>query len=160
LLATPCKFTLVAGSGEGGTPLNAFDAALVRAGIGNLNLLRVSSILPPSTQLAKKMEIPPGSLTPTAYGFITSSQPGQVIAAAIGVGIGGPDGFGVIMEFEGYCARDEAEATVRKMVEEGFERRGLALQEVHVLGIDHRVETIGSVIAAAVLWYGSGCLEA
>jgi arginine decarboxylase len=159
LLATPCKYTLVAGRGEGSTPLNAFDAALVEAGIGNLNLLRVSSILPPSTRLTGRLEIPPGSLTPTAYGFITSSQPGQVIAAAIGVGIGKPDSFGVIMEFEGHCARGEAETSVRKMVEEGFERRGLTLQEVHVLGIDHRVEAVGSVIAAAVLWYDSDRLE-
>ena len=53
MLATPCKFTLVAGNGEGGTPLNAFDAALIEAGIGNLNLLRVSSILPPSAQFEK-----------------------------------------------------------------------------------------------------------
>jgi arginine decarboxylase len=155
LLATPCKFTLVAGRGEGGRPLNAFDAALVEAGIGNLNLLRVSSILPPSAQLTRNLEIPPGSLTPTAYGFITSSQPGQVIAAAIGVGISGPDSYGVIMEFEGYCTKNEAEDSVRKMVEEGFQRRGLTLQEVHVLGIDHRVEVVGSVMAAAVLWYGS-----
>ena len=94
-------------------------------------------------------------MTPTAYGYITSSQPGQVIAAAIGVGIGSPGSYGVIMEFEGYCAKAEAEARVRQMVEEGFQKRGLTLQDVHVLGIDHRVEAVGSVIAAAVLWYGS-----
>lgn len=153
MLAMPCKFTLVAGSGEGGTPLNAFDAALIQAGIGNLNLLRVSSILPPAAQLSTQLEIPPGSLTPAAYGYITSRQPGQVIAAAIGVGIGSPDSYGVIMEFEGNCTRLEAEAQVSQMVEEGFERRGLTLQAVHALGIDHRVESVGSVIAAAVLWY-------
>ncbi len=154
MLATPCKFTLVAGRGEGGTLINAFDAALIEAGIGNLNLLRVSSILPPLAQLETKLEIRPGSLTPTAYGYITSSQPGQVIAAAIGVGIGSPGSYGVIMEFEGYCAKVEAETRVRKMVEEGFQKRGLSLQDVHVLGIDHRVEAVGSVIAGAVLWYG------
>ncbi len=153
MLAMPCKFTLVAGRGEGGTPLNAFDAALIQAGIGNLNLLRVSSILPPAAQLSKQLEIQPGSLTPTAYGYITSSQHGQMIAAAIGVGIGSPEDYGVIMEFEGACTRLEAEAQVGRMVEEGFERRGLTLQTMHVLGIDHRVERAGSVIAAAVLWY-------
>jgi arginine decarboxylase len=152
----PCKFTLVAGRGEGGTSLNAFDAALIAAGIGNLNLLRVSSILPPAARLSAELEIPPGSLTPTAYGYITSSQPGQVIAAAIGVGISSPDSYGLIMEFEGCCSKAEAEASVLKMVVEGFEKRRLALQEVHILGIEHRVETIGSVIAAAVLWYGAG----
>jgi arginine decarboxylase len=132
------------------------DAALIEAGIGNLNLLRVSSILPPSAKFGKSLEIPPGSLTPTAYGILTSSQPGQVIAAAIGVGIGNPDSYGVIMEFEGCCTKEEAEANVRKMVEEGFEKRGLVLREVHVLGVDHRVNVFGSVIAAAVLWYRSG----
>ena len=156
MLATPCKFTLVAGSGEGDTPLNAFDAALIQAGIGNLNLLRVSSILPPSCQLSTHLAIPAGSLTPAAYGYITSSRPGQLIAAAIGVGIGDPDDYGVIMEFEGYCTRVEAEARVRNMVEEGFKKRGLLLREVHVLAIDHRVEKIGGVMAATVLWYGSG----
>jgi arginine decarboxylase len=155
LLATPCKFTLVAGSGEGDTSLNAFDAALIEAGIGNLNLLRVSSILPPSCQLYTRLEIPPGSLTPTAYGYITSSQPGQMIAAAVGVGIGDPDHYGVIMEYEGYCTRVEADARVRAMVEEGFEKRGLTLQKMHVLAIDHRVERAGGVIAATVLWYGN-----
>lgn len=155
MLALPCKFTLVSGRGEGGTPLNAFDAALIDAGIGDLNLLRVSSILPPSARSCAELEIPPGSLTPVAYGYITSEQPGQVIAAAIGVGIGSPDGHGVIMEFEGYCTRSEAETRVGEMVVEGFARRGLTLRDVQVLGIEHRVEKAGSVIAAAVLWYGT-----
>ncbi len=154
MLAMPCKFTLVAGCGEGGSSLNAFDAALVAAGIGNLNLLRVSSILPPAARLSRELEVPPGSLTPTAYGYITSSQPGQVVAAAIGVGIGSPDSYGVIMEFEGCCTKAEAEDRVRRMVVEGFEKRSMMVRELHVLGIEHCVETIGSVIAAAVLWYG------
>lgn len=156
MLATPCKFTLVAGRGEGGMPINAFDAALIDAGIGNLNLLRVSSILPPLARRSSILDIPPGSLTPTAYGCLTSSQPGQVIAAAIGVGIGSPDSYGVIMEFEGYCAKQEAAAKVQRMVEEGFEKRGLILRETHVLAIDHLVQAVGGVIAAAVLWYGNG----
>src|SRR5688500_13102541 len=36
-----------AGHSEGGTTLNAFDNALLVAGIGNINLIKVSSILPP-----------------------------------------------------------------------------------------------------------------
>ena len=155
MLSTPCKFALVAGRGEGNTPLNAFDAALLEAGIGNLNLLRVSSILPPAAQLDEKLDIPPGSLTPVAYGCIASRQPGQLIAAAIGVGVAGPESYGLIMEFEGYCTKGEAEDNVRKMIEEGFQMRGLALQDVKVLGVEHRVQVTGSVIAAAVLWYGS-----
>ncbi|NMB16013.1 MAG: pyruvoyl-dependent arginine decarboxylase, partial [Firmicutes bacterium] len=50
MLPTPEKFTLVAGGSEGPTGLNAFDNALLAAGLGNLNLVRVSSILPPGAQ--------------------------------------------------------------------------------------------------------------
>jgi arginine decarboxylase len=54
VLPVPSKFDLVVGSGEGATPLNSFDAALLDAGIGNLNLVRVSSILPPGAQFFLK----------------------------------------------------------------------------------------------------------
>lgn len=152
MLLVPSKFTLVVGSGEGTTPLNAFDAALLDAGIGNLNLIRVSSILPPDARFFPQLQISPGTLTPTAYGYLTSSKPGDVIAAAIGVGITS-DTYGVIMEYEGFCTKEDAEFHVAAMVEEGFEMRNLALKERLVLGIDHRVEECGSVLAAAVLGY-------
>ncbi len=152
MLPIPSKFKLAVGKGEGSTPLNAFDAALYDAGIGNLNLVRVSSILPPGAKHFPGLEIPPGALVPTAYGYIKNCEPGKLIAAAIGVGVS-YDTYGVIMEFEGFCSREEAETRVRAMVEEGFKMRGLPLKEVLVKGIDHRVEKAGSVIAAAVLWY-------
>ncbi len=100
MLPTPKKFTLCAGSAEGSTRLNAFDNALLAAGIGNLNLLRVSSVLPPEAELVEKLDIPPGSLTPTAYGSIISDVPGERIAAAVGVGFS-EDTYGMIMEFSG-----------------------------------------------------------
>jgi len=152
VLPIPCKFTLVAGRGEGDTPLNAFDAALLDAGVGNLNLLRVSSILPPGAVYHTGLAIPPGALVPTAYGYLTSSEPGSVIAAAIGVGFS-LDTYGVIMEFEGFCRKEEAEARVTAMVEQGFKKRNLCLHEVFVRAVEHQVELNGSVFAAAVFWY-------
>jgi arginine decarboxylase len=152
MLPTPRKVKLAAGAAEGATALNAFDGALLAAGIGNLNLLKVSSILPPGCVLEPEFEIPPGSLTPTAFGTLSCEDPGRTIAAAIGVGFSADD-YGVIMEFEGYTSRAEAEERVGLMVREAFRMRGKVLTEVHVLGVEHRVARIGSVIAAAVLWY-------
>ncbi|MEG3067457.1 MAG: arginine decarboxylase, pyruvoyl-dependent [Syntrophaceticus schinkii] len=126
---------------------------MLDAGIGNLNLVRVSSILPPGAQLSPGLQIAPGTPTPTAYGYITSSTPGQIIAASIGVGISSQDTYGVIMEFEGFCTKEEAETRVRQMVEEGFQMRNLSLKEVLVQGIDHKVEKIGSVFAAVIMDY-------
>jgi arginine decarboxylase len=152
LLPTPKKFTLVAGKGEGLTRLTAFDKALLDAGIGNLNLLKVSSILPPDCEYVEKLAIPPGSLTPTAYGALISDVPGEVISAAIGVGVS-DDSFGVIMEFSGKCTKAVAEEKVSAMVREAFEIRGMHLKEVKVLAVESTVEKVSCAFAAAALWY-------
>lgn len=146
---------LAVGKGEGSTLLNAFDKALLEAGIGNLNLIRVSSILPPGCQLKESFDVPPGSLTPTAYGYLMADEPGTRIAAAIGIGFSDGD-HGVIMEFSGRCTQEEAEARVRSMVEEAFAMRQKELKAVYVKAIDHVVESKGAVVAAAVLWYEGG----
>lgn len=153
MLATPNLFALTAGAGEGGTLLNAFDAALLDAGIGNLNLLRVSSILPPGAVYRGGLSIPPGSLLPVAYGTIASDTPGDRIAAAVAMGRSTPEEFGVIMECSGHCSREEIEERIRAMVAEGFAVRGLPLTEVRVAAIEWRVQKIGAVIAAVPLWY-------
>lgn len=153
LLPTPKKFTVMAGTAEGPTRLNAFDNALLAAGIGNLNLLRVSSILPPHAEEKDTFQMAPGSLLPTAYGTITSEEPGALISAAVAVGIGRPDEYGVIMEFSGHCSREEAAATVEKMARQAFEQRGRELERVVVRAVEHRVESIGCAFAAVALWY-------
>jgi len=79
-----------AGNAEGSTPLNAFDNALLAAGIGNINLIKVSSILPPGVELVALPRIKPGALVPTAYAAMTSEVPGEVVAAAA---IGNPERF-------------------------------------------------------------------
>src|SRR5262249_30689843 len=56
-----------AGNAEGGTPLNAFDNALLAAGIGNINLVRISSIVPPGVELLPLPRIKPGAIVPTAF---------------------------------------------------------------------------------------------
>ncbi|MCX5779460.1 MAG: pyruvoyl-dependent arginine decarboxylase, partial [Firmicutes bacterium] len=87
MLPLPKKYFVTAASAEGETALTAFDGALLKARVGNTNLLRVSSILPPECQYAPDLVIPPGSLLPIAYGYITSSEQGEMIAAAVGVGV-------------------------------------------------------------------------
>jgi arginine decarboxylase len=87
MIPIPTKFSLVVGHGEGDKKLTAFDAALLDAGIGNMNLLRVSSVLPPGCIFEGVFQLPAGSLLPIAYGSLTSDVPGEIISAAIGVGI-------------------------------------------------------------------------
>lgn len=47
------KIVITSGTGKGDTELAALDAALLKAGIGNYNLVFLSSIIPPNSQLIK-----------------------------------------------------------------------------------------------------------
>ncbi|HZK25718.1 MAG TPA: arginine decarboxylase, pyruvoyl-dependent [Oscillospiraceae bacterium] len=152
MLPTPKKFKIVAAAAEGNHKLTAFDNALLEAGIGNVNLVRISSILPPSAQQDQDLFLPPGSLVPTAYGAMTCDQPGLKIAAAVGVGFSS-DTFGVIMEYSGTCSKEEAEAKIASMLADAFARRGMPLVKTDIRGVEHTVESIGCALAAVTLWY-------
>jgi arginine decarboxylase len=152
VLPTPKKYFVTAAAAEGKTKLNAFDNALLAARIGNVNIIRVSSILPPGTEYDPELVFPPGSLVPTAYGYITSDVPGELIAAAVGVGIS-QESFGVIMEFSGRCTKEEAQAKVEEMIHEAFASRGMAVREIKAAAVEHRVRHAGCALAAVPLWY-------
>ena len=150
---TPNRLWLAAGAAEGTTELNAFDNALLDGGIGNLNLIKVSSVVP---QGADFLEVPPaiapGSLVPCVYSVMHSDTAGETICAALGIGIG-RESHGMIFEYHAN-SREVAERVVTGMVEEGFARRGLPLERVTVTLAEHRVERLGCAVAAVVLWWG------
>jgi len=152
LIPIPKKFKIVAGTAEANYKLTAFDHALMKAGISNVNLLRVSSILPPESVQDQDMVLAPGSLVPTAYGAITCDRPGTKISAAVGIGFS-PDTFGVIMEFSGECGKKVAESEIEEMIKEAFKLRGLPLKDMQVESVEHIVEKIGAAFAAVVLTY-------
>ena len=77
------KAATTSGSAEGETSLNAFDNALLAAGIGNINLVKVSSILPPEAEVVDLPRLRPGAIVPTAFAAMTSEVPGAVAAAML-----------------------------------------------------------------------------
>ena len=141
-----------AGCAEGGTALNAFDNALLAAGIGNVNLIKISSIVPPDVDIVPLPQIKPGSLVPAAYAAITSDVPGETIAAAVGYAL--PEDrtrAGVIMEYHERSDRRAAEAMVRAMLAEAFAVRGERIRDLRVVGVEHRVARVGCAVAAVAL---------
>ena len=144
-------FCLVKGTAEGGTELNAFDNALLDAGIGDVNLIKVSSIIPPRCCREESLpSFPKGAFVPVVYVAHAGTTPGDTVAAALAVGIG-PEGFGVVMEARAGREK-EAEALARDMVKEAFRVRGIELQELWVLSAEHSVERIGCALVACVYW--------
>ena len=152
MLVRPESFIIRAVAAEANHALTAFDAALLQAGLGNINLVRLSSILPPGCKEKENgMQIPPGSFVPTAYGAASSEKKGELIAAAVGIGFSA-DTFGVIMEHAGNCSAEQARFKVEAMIREAFANRSLDLKGIRVESVEHRVEKAGAVIAAVALW--------
>ncbi|MDI6400902.1 arginine decarboxylase, pyruvoyl-dependent [Balneolaceae bacterium ANBcel3] len=154
MVSTPDIFSLVKGAGEGRMLLNAFDQALLNAGVGDTNLVRMSSIVPPGCKQVSNIQLPPGGLIPVAYAHIDSDIPGEVISAAIAVALPEDESLpGVIMEHEAKAPLSVVEAKVRQMAEDAFTYRNRKLREIKSLGVEHTVEQCGAVFAGAVLWY-------
>lgn len=155
IIKTPTTHTFVAGTSEGYSPLNAFDGALLDAGVGNTNLVKMSSIVPPNTKEVPraKLQLPPGALVPIAYAAMESDIPGSMICAAVAAAW--PEDRskpGLIMEYHAHGHREDAESVVRRMAEEGMKKRGWKVREIQSIAIDHRVDKIGAAFAAVVLW--------
>jgi arginine decarboxylase len=153
----PKQYFLCAGKSEGYTELNAFDGALLDAGIGNTNLVKMSSILPPNCKKVESLrvpeDIPYGSLVPVAYSSRMSDIPGAIISASVAVAI--PEDInkpGLIMEYGTPGRKDTTEKIVRQMVEKGMEIRKEKIKEIFSISAQIEVERIGAVFAAVVLW--------
>lgn len=150
--SAPNVFWLAAGSAEGNTPINAFDNALLNAGVGNLNLVKVSSVVPTGAALLETpMPISPGALVPAVYATRDSDIPGEQLCSVIGVGLS-EDSHGMIFEHSSNSAM-HAEEVVRNMVQDAFKRRGLKLAQMIVNKAEHHVERLGCTVSAVVLWW-------
>jgi arginine decarboxylase len=149
----PKSFFLVTGASEGYTSLNAFDGALLDAGIGNTNLIKMSSIIPPGAALIAPVPVPPGIFLPVAYGSLDSNVPGEIIAAAVAAGVPDDPTFpGVIMEYSTRGRKEDVESIARAMAEEAMARRGITKMSIHSVSRETRVHSIAAIFAAVVLW--------
>jgi len=154
IVKTPDAYFFAQGTSEGYMPLNAFDGALLASGIGNTNLLRMSSIVPPGASRMKAVSIPYGAIVPVAYASITSSVKGQTISAAVAAAF--PDDLtmpGLIMEYSATGPQEEVEQICRDMAVHGLlDMRNLEVGRIESTSISHQVQNVGAAFAAVVLW--------
>ena len=153
IIPTPTKYFLAHGCAEGMSELNAFDAALMNAGVGDTNLVRMSSILPPRCEEVASIELPPGALVPTAYVSVTSTKPGEVITAAVAIAIPeDEDHPGLIMEHHDHAPSAQVEEQARRMAEAGMAFRGKKIREIRSVAAEHVVRETGAAFAGVILW--------
>jgi arginine decarboxylase len=149
VLYVPQLLHLTQGCSEGLTPLTAFDNALREAGIHNLNLVKVSSIVPKDARFGPRPELPVGTVVPTVYTQVVSNVPGEVISAVIAAGTG--EEGGVLMEYHHRGPADDAERVTSLMVDEAFAHRGWKLADIRFASAEHKVDRLGSAVAAVLL---------
>mgnify|MGYP000308384645 CR=1 FL=1 len=148
----PSAYFLVSGVGEGSYPLVAFDSALLRAGIGDVNLVRVSSIVAPGIPEITPQSLTAGTLVGIAYARAVSETTGERIAAAVAIAHPEDDSrASVIMECSGVGSAKDIEILAIAMANEAMTNRGLTVRSVEVTSSEHIVEQAGCAIAAVVL---------
>ena len=143
------KIAIVSGKDEGPTKLNAFDNALTDAGIGDVNLIKVSSMLAKNTEINELPKLKAGAMVNCVLSEITSDNPGDEITAVIAVAIG--EELGCVVETTGINENPEDLTNeARKMVKYMMEKRGVKTKDLIIEKSTATVEEIASVVASVV----------
>ena len=143
------RIAIVSGKDEGPTRLNAFDNALTDAGIGDVNLIKVSSMLAGNADVQKLPKLKAGAMVNCVLSEITSDNPGDEISAIIAVAIG--EELGCVVETTGINKpKDELINKAEMMVNYMMEKRGVEIKELIVESSTTTVENIASVVASVV----------
>lgn len=103
----PTKVFLTRGVGRHRERLQSFELALREAGIAMLNLVSVSSIVPPGCKVIPKEkglpELSPGQITFAVLARIDSNEPHRLMAASVGLALpSDPKIYGYISEHHTY----------------------------------------------------------
>jgi len=149
VISIPRKIYINAIASEGETELNAFDNCLVKSGLPQVSLIKVTSILPRDIIVINDPpNLPLGCNVPTIYAVYSSCEKGKLLAGALA--IGWTDGPTLVAEFasEG-MSKEKAEKEALFRLEKMAEARGLRIIKKIVVSVDHVVEKCGCVLVFA-----------
>lgn len=147
------RLHLATALGRGPTELAAFDDALLQVGAANFNLVRLSSVIPPDSEVVVcdgAMPAPVGAWGDRLYVVYAeqrASRPGDEAWAGVGW-VQDDDGRGLFVEHEG-CDRRAVEADIDASLAHLQRGRGLVLGDVRRLMVGGAVTD--SPICALVL---------
>ena len=135
--------------------LNAFDNALMDAGISQCNLVSVSSILPKGAQQVEPFEIEAGTITFTVLARIDGDSE-SVISAGLGWAFctdsKGGDIYGIVVEEKGVKTEEKAKKAINLKLAEMVENRGIKIKKNDLKTASVKVpkDHYGSAIVALI----------
>src|SRR5574341_1311035 len=117
------RITVTCGTGEGPTPLAAFDQALLNAGVANYNLIYLSSIIPAGSTIECRQFVTP----PDEYGYRLyvvmarhdAQTAGETACAGLGWTQESETGRGLFVELhgtDGLAVQQEIHSTLKAMI--------------------------------------------
>ncbi len=143
------KVSITSGRAEGPTKLNAFDNALLDANIGDVNLIKVSSILPSGTEVVPVPKFPAGDMVNCVLAYTSSDVEGDLITAVVAAATS--DDMGCVVENTGVNRDPEdVKSEAESMVQYMMDIRGLKIKEMLMADETHIVKKQGAVVAAVV----------
>lgn len=149
----PLTIEIGAATGVGATALSAFDAALRELGVGDANLIRLSSVIPPRATLERtariRKPIPWGDRLHCVYAAHHAEGAGRTAAAGIGWALREDgSGAGLFVEHEAATAA-EVERMIRASLADMTAGRPHRFGPVH-LSVT-QAECTGDPVCALVL---------
>lgn len=143
------------GSGSATSPvsdLNAFDQALLEAGIGEQNLVSVSSVLPIGIEEVEPQQLPRGAITHCVLAQERGTE-GETISAGIAYGFREDGEGGYVAEGHGHMGEKALTEILRWKMNEIARHRGVELESIQteVEALQVPMDHYGACITALVL---------
>lgn len=134
--------------------LQSFDNALLNAGIGDYNIVKISSILPPDCTEMQTIDLKKGSVIYAAYATITLA-PGEDASTAVAVAKPRDKSLsGVIFEYSNKNSSDDSERIARKMSEVAMINRNRSIERIESksLSVKNTSFQFCTLITGIALW--------
>ncbi len=130
MLPLPTKFFVTSGAALSEiSDLNAFDQALLNAGIGEQNLVSVSSILPVGIQQVDKRTLPMGAITHCVLSQQRGNE-GEMISAGIAYAFRSDGKGGYVVEGHMHGTQSNLKEFLKWKMEEMAKLRGVKLKKI------------------------------
>lgn len=146
------RIEVVSGTGEAQTSLGAFDAALGAAGVGDYNLVTLSSVIPPGAEVVPRsspsVDLGVGTVVAVVLADAISTEPGAELAAGLGWAMA--DEGGVFMEATAPSRRACESALTDRLADVRANRDWAWRGEDEFAVCTHTVEETGAAVVAAV----------
>lgn len=131
--------------------LNAFDKALISAGIGEQNLVSVSSVIPIGAECVDICEMPMGAITHCVLAQMRGCE-GETIAAGIAYAFRKDGNGGYVAEGHIHGSADSLKEILSWKMDEMARIRGVEFDDIHFVAeeLEIPVDHYGCCVAALV----------